>query len=483
MTTVKVLANTNWYVDAVSGSDDGTGWTEDDAFLTLSNAVSVAIPGDVVVALPGTYSEGTMIQSEMAVGSAYSPVLRSRVIVPGGVSLVSRDGAEATVIKGECADPDVDNGLGEGSVRCVYMLEGARLSGFTVTGGSTLCEGTSATDNNSGAGIFCAEAPMGTKGNPLPETLVTDCIVSNNACQYGGGGAYRGCRVVRCRFFDNGSWQEGGALADCCIYGCVFDRNYGTYGVSQPREVRGCTFGPETFGWSKTGSRCALRSDPNSAVWPVYNCLFLGGTICPVKHVYNCIEPESDFIYSSKTSPVHSDILTAEVETDGNYAPARDSAAANAVNTEYVSDLELDGDVYGNPRRSNGGMDVGAVETDWRPRYAAFLGSRVTVPEVSWEATATGSPGILLPDGSSLSAEWTYGVAGRGTAVVKFTVGEGAVLTIQREGKDPLTFGAGAGEYRFRDAREYESFAFSVAGGDAELLGIDREMPLSIVIR
>ena len=43
--------------------------------------------------------------------------------------------------------------------------------------------------------------------------------------------------------------------------------------------------------------------------------------------------------------------------------------------------------------------------------------------------------------------------------------------------------GAGIGEYRFRDMKELEQFAFSVAGGNAELLGVDRDVSFSIVIR
>lgn len=91
--------------------------------------------------------------------------------------------------------------------------------------------------------------------------------------------------------------------------------------------------------------------------------------------------------------------------------PAFDSAAANAANMEYVKDFELDGDVYGNPRRSNGGMDIGAVETDWRLRYVSTLGGKISVPEVSWEAIKTPSPGVMLHDGNSMVVEWQFGVS------------------------------------------------------------------------
>ena len=478
-TAVRFVANTNWYVDAVNGIDGRAGWTEETAVHTLSNAMELAESGDVVVALPGTYAEGSMLQDNVAI-SGSTPTLRSRVVVPGGVSLVSRDGAETTIIKGEHAA--TTTGHGEGSMRCVYLQNKARLSGFTVTGGATFDTSTSANDNNSGAGIFCAADPS-TSYSSL-KTRVEDCIISNNVSNAGGGGAYRGCVVLRCRFFDNGSCNEGGALANCCVYECLFDHNYGVYGVSQPYDIRGCTFGKNTKNWTKNADRCALRTDPGSAVWNVRNCLFLGGAKCPVRHIYNCIVPSADFIYTAKTSSNWVDIVVAEVEVDGKYAPAYDSAAANAANMSYVTALELEGDAYGNPRRSNGGLDVGAVEKDWRPRYAADLGRRVSVTEASWNVTETVSKGVEIPDGASLTAEWAFGAAPRrGNPAIRFTVGAGATLTLVRSGRDPLVFGPGAGEYRFTDMDALETFAFSASGGSVELLGFDRNASLIMTIR
>ena len=479
LTTVNILANTNWYVDAVNGIAGRAGWTEETAVHTLSNAMELAESGDVVVALPGTYAEGSMLQDNVAI-SGSTPTLRSRVVVPAGVSLVSRDGAEATVIKGVHAA--TSTGLGDGSMRCVYLQEGAQLAGFTVTGGATLAAPSAANDNNSGAGIFCAAEPS-TSYSSL-KTRVEDCIISNNVANAGGGGAYRGCVVLRCRFFNNGSCNEGGALANCCAYACIFDYNYGTYGVSQPYDIRGCTFGAHTMAWGKTGSKCALRIDPTSAIWNVRNCLFLGGARCPVRHIYNCIVPSEGFIYTDRSSSNWVDIVVADVEVDEKYAPAYDSAAANAANMSYVTALELAGDVFGNPRRSNGGLDMGAVEKDWRPRYAADLGRRVSVTEASWDVTETASKGVEIPDGASLTAEWAFGAAPRrGNPAIRFTVGAGATLTLVRSGRDPLVFGPGAGEYRFADMDELETFAFSASGGSVELLGFDRNVSFVMTIR
>lgn len=476
------------YVDANNGNDESyDGLTENTPFKTLAKAMENVGADDVVVALPGTYSEGSMIQSATVIKDSPAPSLRSRVVVPAGVSLVSKYGAESAIIKGEHASTDTKHG--EGAMRCVFLHKGARISGFTVTGGATFSESTNnaVNDNNSGAGIFCAEEPKASVGSDLPQTVVSDCIVSNNVAKNGGGGAYRGCKVIRCRFSDNGSEKEGGALADCCVYDSVFDRNYGARGMSNPREVRGCTFGSGTMNWGKTSARYALYSEPSSAVWPIYNCLFLGGARCPVKHVYNCIVPShsnGDFIYSSRSGCVHENINVAKVETDALYTPAYDSAAANAANMDYVKDFELDGDVYGNPRRSNGGMDIGAVETDWRPRYAAMLGGKISVSEVSWEVVDTSTPGVMLHEGNSMAIEWPFGTSlRRARGVVKFCVAEGAVLKVVRNGSQVASFGSGLGEMRIAGVSELERLMFLAEGGSVEILGFNRQTPFAFIVR
>ena len=473
------------YVDD-DGDDSNNGLKETTPVKTLAKAMELVVSGDTVVALPGTYSEGSMIQSQTVITNIPALALRSRVVVPAGVSLVSKCGAVSAIIKGEHANTSAKHG--EGAMRCVYLEKGARLSGFTITGGATHSEANDwLNDNNSGAGIFCAEAPMKTRGDPLPQTIVSDCIVSNNVAKNGGGGAYRGCKVIRCRFFDNGCEKEGAALADCCVYDSVFDNNYGARGMSNPREVRGCTFGSGTVTWNKSLRRYALYSDPSSAVWPIYNCLFLGGARCEVKHAYNCVVPshsEGDFIYSSRDGYVHENITVAKVVTDALYTPAYDSAAANEANMEYVKDFELDGDVYGNPRRSNGGMDIGAIETDWRPRYAAMLGGRISVPEISWEAVETSTPGVMLHEGNSMTVEWPFGASlRRARGVVKFCVAEGAMLKVVRNGSEIASYASGFGEMRIADVSELEKLEFFAEGGAVELLGFNRHTPFTFVIR
>ena len=124
------------------------------------------------------------------------------------------------------------------------------------------------------------------------------------------------------------------------------------------------------------------------------------------------------------------------------------------------------------------------MEKDWRPRYAADLGRRVSVTEASWNVMETASNGVEIPDGASLTAEWAFGAAPRrGNPAIRFVVGEGATLTLVRSGRDPVVFGPGAGEYRFADMEELETFAFSASGGSVELLGFDRNVSFIMTLR
>lgn len=475
---VRILVNTNWYADAENGSDSGHGWSETDAFRTLAGAMGQAEAGDTVIALPGTYREKSMVQ-EVGCLEGDSTTLPSRVVIRDGVSLVSRDGAAATVIEGVTPA----GMFGEGAIRCVYMRPGSTLRGFTVTGGSTLTYETSGKGDDYGpGGIFCAETANTTVE---PSIWIYDCVISNNCGRAYAGGAYNGGGFVRCRFFDNRSQsgEGGGASLVSRIYECVFDRNRGTASCNRPYRTRGCTFGGNDLTWIGNPAP-AMANDPSSSatLWPVWNTLFLGGRDCAVRCAYNCIVPREGFLRTDRDTKVWEDIKVAEVAVDADYAPAFDSAAANAAKMDYVLPVELEGDVYGNPRRSNGGMDIGAVETDWRPRYAADLGRRVTVTSADWTVVEGESGTVRLPDGATLSAEWRIRSL-TATPSVRFTVADGATLTVVRTGRDPVVFGPGDGEFKLDDPQPLESLSFVADGGTVELASMRSNSGLQLILR
>src|SRR5207342_1527561 len=83
-----------------------------------------------------------------AVGARLDPngQLSNRVAIAKAVIVRSVNGPEATVIAG-AATPGTTNGLQ--SIRCAWLADGAVLSGFTLT------QGTTSSANGSGGGAYC----------------------------------------------------------------------------------------------------------------------------------------------------------------------------------------------------------------------------------------------------------------------------------------------------------------------------------------
>ena len=481
---IAVVANTNWYVDAENGTAGATGWSADAALDTLEHVMARAEAGDTVYALPGNYNAGSMIHTNLIYSLFFSKTnstidLRSRVVVPAGVRLVSTEGADRTFITGVKAD--TPTGYGEGAMRCVLMQKGAYLNGFTVTGGSTL-DGDLAYqyeifDNVSGGGILCAERPIA-PGQGLaatPVTVVEDCIVSNNYGRGTSGAAFGS--YVHCLFVKNRSNDGYYVVREPqWMYGCVADDNVvSSAAVCQPYYADFCTFGANNRNSSGT-SKPALHTYPSSAFWPVRNCLFLGGANCQVKWAYGCVVPSSSFFSqnSSNGDPTREGIVTGAVAVDAGWRPTAFDAAAvdaaadpadaeNACFRYAIPDVLLrDTDVVGGQRVYNGVQDVGAGEFDWRARYRLDLGggSRLAVSAASPGATEA-AHGVTLADGAALTTTWTlrgsanrceYAVAWTGEGTLYLSVNGGEEMSVAAPGTQTLVLPAGANTLAFRYA-------------------------------
>jgi hypothetical protein len=173
----------------------------------IQDAIDVAEAGDEIIVTNGLYAAGgRLVQGGM-----------NRVVIDKLVCVRSVNGPEVTRIEGAPSPGSTVFGLGEGAVRCVYIGEGALLSGFTLTNGYTRI-------GDNGGGALCAISG-----------ILTNCVVINNQAgdpenDSEGGGVFQGTLFV-CRLVGNTSHGEGGGAARSTLYHCVVrDNNSGDGG-------------------------------------------------------------------------------------------------------------------------------------------------------------------------------------------------------------------------------------------------------------
>ncbi len=196
-------------------------------------------------------------------GTRWNRGVLARVAVERPITVKSVHGAEATVIRGQ-------GPLGFDAVRCLYAVNGAVISGFTLTNGATppysLYDEYSRI--TSGGGAWCGGW----------NALLEDCILTGNEAGLAGGGAYHG-RLRRCRFVGNSALAYGGAAMYSKLEECVVEGNSARYGSLAYGTAEKCVFR------KNHGIDCAgiFRGQAR-------NCLVVGNTkqAAMESHLYNC---------------------------------------------------------------------------------------------------------------------------------------------------------------------------------------------------
>lgn len=348
------------FVDEVKGDDvNNSGRTAAKPFKTLKRAMEAALRGYTVFVAPGAYGDES---SDDVMGSSGD---YSRVVVPEGVTLKSTGSAADTFIFGRRAtDPVADqfsNSLsGADSARCVMLSAGARIEGFTLTGGCATWDGTA----KSGGGVYAANNT---------DCRVVGCIISNCYSAATGSAGENGV-YLRCRVSDNNKGGAGYAygLRVAKVYNCLFINQ--TDGVSTSKDAYHCTF-HKKYGQNE-------RQMHNGEFF-VKGCVFMSNSAPGIggSTVFRsslCLQlPNNIDLDASIRAVTWQEIAIAE-----NGAPSADSAAIDFGDTweDYISYMVAAGwtqeeasiDYLGNARCRNGRVDAGCCEYDESSEMAIF---------------------------------------------------------------------------------------------------------------
>lgn len=479
LVAVEGVTATDWYVDANAGNDKNDGFTPETAKRTLVGAMAAAVAaGDTVHAAEGVYKEGK--DRPTVTKDNGTATLYSRVIVPEGVTLEA-DGRQAeTVIEGGPASGPEEQGsanntnlgsfqycfdkygMGTDAVRCALLMPGATLRGFTLRGAASGCLNSENNEN-------CIGAVM---GRDYVTCLVEDCLFTSN-CVGRGSAAY--VTANRCVFADNlAAWNCpvarfselhnclatgncGNPLSDVCrgFYSCTFRDNWASVNrISKAARV--CYQTNKQWGnWDVKLVNSLLLQDSQSGSPNVF------GTVVNSILSPDCLCTVTNASVNVWTYP------SAEV-LDAEGRPLLDGPAADKADASWYPAEWGDRDVLGGQRVYNGALDIGAVEGDWRPAYAATLSAssrlRVTAADPSVKLSDDGT-GVVIPSGK-LNLTWGRGVEYPGT--FNAVVTGGGVLTISRAGEVIAEVRAGdSGEFKLDNLAAGTPLEFSYAPGAA----------------
>lgn len=187
------------YVDASSASPSPpfTDWST--AAATIQAAVDAADAGDEVLVTNGVYRFG---------GNT------NRVSVTKQLVVRSVNGPDFTAIEGSHGITNFDRL--ESAVRCVYLTNGAVLSGFTLTNG-----GASGWPSY-GGGVYCQPGENG---------VVSNCVITHNQASVGAG--VSSCTLYNCTLRENWAMAGGGGASQATLFNCTIISN-SAYAVRDP---------------------------------------------------------------------------------------------------------------------------------------------------------------------------------------------------------------------------------------------------------
>jgi hypothetical protein len=358
------------------------------AATNIQNAVDAATNGDLVLVTNGVYQTG----------GRYIPgdTTLNRVAVTSAVTLESVNGPAATVIQGYQV-PGTTNGFK--AARCVYLTDGAVLTGFTLTGGATQVASYAAV-NGLGGGVRCLSTSAvvsncmlvgnsAMNGAGIASGTVNNCILSNNAAQNTGGGSYFG-KFNSCLLIGNTAAYGGAAAAT--VFGSPTLNNCTIYGNSASVAGGGLASLGETGASFLSASNCIVFG--NTA--PSGSNYALGFTT-EITMNYCCTTP----LPAGGANNFTNDPLFLN-PTIGDFHLQSNSPCINAGSFTATGPTDLDG----NTRLIGGFVDLGAYEYQFPAPVPVNSSIQATYTEVS-TGIVVGLTGQIT--GHATVSRWDFG--------------------------------------------------------------------------
>jgi hypothetical protein len=285
------------------------------AATTIQDAVDAASAGEFVVVTNGIYNAG---------GRPMAGTMTNRVVISVPVTVASINGADTTVIEGQF-DPVSTNG--PLAIRCVWMVDGSLLQGFTLRNGATLNSGFLDTMQN-GGGLWAST-----------NAILFNCILSNNTANYCGGASYQGT-IKNSKFLNNRA-AMGGAAYQSIINNSLVQGNTAPHGAGVNNCIlSNCTVTVNTSAFP--GAAVESSFVANSIVYYNFNNSF---------SVQNWAPGPNLIFYFSCTTPLPSggSNITADPQLLGaTYLPTT-SPCFRAGSSLYASGTDIDGEPWANP--------------------------------------------------------------------------------------------------------------------------------------
>ena len=475
--TVEAITSPHWYVDP-SKDDANDGFSPETAKKTLVAAMGYVLPGDTVHAAEGDYREGSVL-CPIRKASAVPVTVRSRVVVSNGVTLVASGARERTTIYGGSAtaarEPGTTGtnlgdyqscfekyGMGPDAIRCVTLLPGAEIRGFTLTKGATDVENQPGYENDLGGAVL---------GHDAAACRVVDCEFRENAS---GRGSAAYVTLERCRFVGNLCAWNCPIARFSTLIGCIASENCGSPLSDQCYGFYGCTIHDNYSSANRYNKFAFLLNQSDGRKVPLVNTLLLQAGSSSQTNVFsdvsNCVfladtnYRGTNSVFGVSTVRTVAEALDADdVPLLGGPAIDRGDAVLNRPEWNVT-------DAAGGQRIYNGELDIGAIEYDWRGDYARILSSRCTVTDADPQVV-TDSAGSLLIRAGALALDWiaTGGRARRYLIPVEVT-GKGT-LTVSLNGETVATYvkADGRKEYVYEtDGTGSDRLAFSYARNEAD---------------